>query len=117
MAVATWAVVTAVHTSRLPGGTLAGAAGLELAGAAGLELAGAVAGGDELAAGPELPLHAASPAAASATAPMVRAARPGAASGAARRARASRLLTTTVISPMSGLPVGKDGTRSGTRLP
>jgi hypothetical protein len=117
MAVPTWAEVTAVQTSRLPGGALAGAAGLELAGAAGLELAGDAAGDDELAAGPELPLHAASPAVASASAPMVRAARPGAASGAARQTRASRLLTTTVISPMSGLPVGKDGTRSGTRVP
>ena len=105
---ATWAEVRTEHTS----GPLAAAGAGELAAAAGV-----AAGDDELAAGAELLLHAASPAAASATALMVRAGRPGAAPGAARRARESRLLAITVISPMSGLPEGKDGTRSGPVFP
>jgi hypothetical protein len=115
------------HTTRSENGANSGCtyalvhstieAGLGVAGftVTGDELAGAgaEARGDEPALGVDLPLHAARPAAASATALMVRAARPSAASGAARRARESRLPAITVISPMSGLPEGKDGTRPG----
>jgi hypothetical protein len=87
-------------------GLVAPARAGELAGPDG-PAAEAAAGGGETVAGPELLLHAASPAAASATALMVRAARPRAASGACE----SRLLDNTVRSPMSGLSEGKDGSR------